>query len=173
MYPINLRSEHSFLDVFTAGARLHGQLRRVLSNCARLVDLNESECRALWICLNGPDRGVTQTVLAHELGRSMTHVSLIMDSLRKRGMVKSERRMPDRRQKFWTLTQDGRQFIGPVSVKLDDSLLGTASSQLAAAAFADAAENLCVEFYRQINPDIEDGWEEMSEDNELGIPDCE
>lgn len=135
-------ARQGFFDVYTAGNQLTAQLLQCLKVGARVRHLSEIECRALWICHRNAVSGANQTELARDLGLSATYTSELLDSLRNRGLIRGERRPPDRRRQFWLLTKDGIRQIVPLAEELDDLLLATDEGQSAAGQFCRLVDDL-------------------------------
>ncbi len=131
-----------FYDVFLAGDRLISQMHRLLHAAAKSLELSEIECRVLWICHRDQAVGADQGGIAKELGRSTSWLCEVLDSLRCRNLIESERRPTDRRRQYWRLTGHGATQIVPVIKQLESALLSSQAEQEAAVQFRIAAEEL-------------------------------
>jgi DNA-binding MarR family transcriptional regulator len=65
-----------------------------------------------------------------------------VEDLRKRGVLLGERRPPDRRRQFWTLTAKGESILSRLAEALDAAIRGNTAIESASAGFSTAASQL-------------------------------
>ncbi|MDA7980277.1 MAG: MarR family winged helix-turn-helix transcriptional regulator [Pirellulales bacterium] len=147
-----------FFDVLNAGLQSCGQLRELLSEAAREQQLSELESRVLWNCHRDQAHGASQAALAKELEMSPAHVSSLVEDLRRRGLVVGERRPPDRRRQYWSLSAEGQKRFLPLLQQLDAMIRESASAKPVAESFLETAGKLAqVLTERTTDADEEEG----------------
>ena len=109
------------------------EMLRTMSRCGRVAQrtLNEqigeqfglSQAMMLWACRDLAESAPSQLELANYLGLSPAQVSGLVDSLRRDGLLASERSPHDRRRQTWRLTAEGTLAAS----NLDEQLAGWAA----------------------------------------------
>ena len=106
-----------------------GGLLRGLSNCGRLAqralaaeldsELSPSQAALLWTCREMELQDANQLELARRIGMSPAQVSGLVEELRRRELITSERSPRDRRRQTWKLTDAGQQKVRSLDEQLE------------------------------------------------------
>lgn len=114
-----------------APARAWTELLHLISICARrlraslaeqIADLGIGELHfsLLWYCHRSPSKGIGQRELAQAIEVSAAHVSGLLEQLRQRDLLTSDRSRIDRRRQVWRVTASGQELIQQVVGDLYD-----------------------------------------------------
>lgn len=103
-------------------ARLLTLSQRSLQRLISDLGPSESEWVLLWVCSEAPAEGMPQVAFAESLGISPAQVSALVERLRERGRLESNRCPQDRRRRLWRLTDSGRQSLELASQQLAQRL---------------------------------------------------
>lgn len=87
----------------SARAGLDGRLRG--------LGLSDAEIAVLWICRQAEPGGAAQGELGQRLGLSPAALSALVERLRRRGLIVSERPTGDRRRQLWRLGEAGEKAL--------------------------------------------------------------
>jgi DNA-binding MarR family transcriptional regulator len=87
------------------------QVRKRLAAVAGQVGLSEAEAELLWGCAQAPPGGRSQTALARDLAVSPGHVSAVIESLGRAGLLQCSMPEGDRRVRMWELAPVGRAVL--------------------------------------------------------------
>ncbi len=131
-----------FFEHLTEGQRCSACLSEILKGEADRHDLTEMACRTLWICHRQGPAGVSQADIAAELDLSPAHVSALVEDLRARDLLLGERRPPDRRRQFWSLTPSGAEIFLPLADRLNAVLEASTEIKAIVGSFSANANQL-------------------------------
>jgi len=95
-------------------------LREQLSRRAGRQEISEGEFFLLWACQEAAPMGVVQGQLAKSIAVSPAHVSVLVEQLRKKGLLESRRDPSDRRRQLWRISPAGHAAIKTVLEDLTD-----------------------------------------------------
>lgn len=74
----------------------------------------------LWACRRTPPGGLPQQELAAAMAVSAAQVSVLVEQLRRQGLLQGRRAQNDRRRQLWRLTPAGRARLQDVLADLSD-----------------------------------------------------
>ena len=104
-------------------------LLRALSRCGRLAQralavqldasLSPSQAMLLWTCHELESQDASQLELARHVGVSPGQISGLVEELRRRDLIASERSPRDRRRQTWRLTHAGRELVRELNTQLE------------------------------------------------------
>jgi len=105
------------------------RLLRDLSRCGRLAQralssqldsaLSASQAALLWTCREMESHEASQLELARRMGMSPAQISSLVEELRRRELLVSERCPQDRRRQTWRLTASGQQIVCSLDEQLE------------------------------------------------------
>lgn len=116
-----------WVEIVEQVSRHARMLRRVLADRIASLGVSEPQFSILWACTKAPPAGVPQHEIAAGLAVSPAHVSGLLEQLRTRGLLESQRQLKDRRKQLWTMTAEGESIVQSILAQLERALEGSLS----------------------------------------------
>jgi DNA-binding MarR family transcriptional regulator len=120
------------LELIHEISKCHRLVHNTLDKHVRRWELSGTEFLVLWLCERAHLKGMAQTELASAVGVSAAKMSGLVEHLRQRGYLISQRSDTDRRLQMWQPTPGGCEILQAIGAGLAESSAawdGTISEQ--------------------------------------------
>ena len=109
------------LELIHEISKCHRLVRGALRKHVRRWEVSDTEFLVLWLCERARPTGMAQNELAAAVGVSAARMSGLVEHLRQRGYLISQRSDNDRRRQLWRPTPDGCEILHSIGVCLAES----------------------------------------------------
>ena len=108
------------LELIHEISKCHRLVRGALHKHVRRWEMSDTEFLVLWLCERARSTGMAQSELAAAVGVSAARMSGLVEHLRQRGYLISQRSDSDRRRQLWQPTPDGCEILQSISACLSE-----------------------------------------------------
>ena len=107
-----------WMQVFLRVSSCERVQNQQFANAARPRGLTSAEFSILYVCATYHDDTIPQNEITRQIGISAAQTSGLLEKLRGRDLIQSQRLSNDRRKKIWLLTDRGKSLLSQILLNL-------------------------------------------------------